>query len=326
MYMITMALCGPYRILLVGVRSCHNYISSTIGTTASASTYVPKRWLSLCSSLLEQCWSLWDAADQTMRAKAVEEESLYCYKTKTHNIGGNEEGEEEESVRQVFPLYDCVFEEGGEGNKQIEGETEDGERGKKEEEGNTSGVCQFTCEEMEEVSCLHQLLFSQTTHFNSTLLTSKYSLAASLADIVCHIPGDTLRVLHIVLSEICCKMCSGLSTDYSLFGGHARMCKKLLTELSQEPLEKGRCIVIFECTYIIYTHVYVVLAFDLWLLLYNSCSNVYKEAVVCEAKRAGPVVTDLKNRVEKLLVEWPEHPGLVQVTLHNNRLVGPTIN
>ena len=43
------------------------------------------------------------------------------------------------------------------------------------------------------------------------------------------------------------------------------------------------------------------------------CRNVYKEAVVNEAVRAGPVVNGLKERVEELLVEWPDHPGLVQV-------------
>ena len=40
---------------------------------------------------------------------------------------------------------------------------------------------------------------------------------------------------------------------------------------------------------------------------------MYKEAVVSEAVRAGPVVTGLKERVKELLVEWPDHPCLVQV-------------
>ena len=32
-----------------------------------------------------------------------------------------------------------------------------------------------------------------------------------------------------------------------------------------------------------------------------------------EAVKVGPVVNGLKERVEELLVEWPDHPGLVQV-------------
>ena len=46
-----------------------------------------------------------------------------------------------------------------------------------------------------------------------------------------------------------------------------------------------------------------------------SCSNVYKEAVVWEAIRAEPIVSSLKTRVEELLMEWPNHPALVQVCL-----------
>ena len=49
--------------------------------------------------------------------------------------------------------------------------------------------------------------------------------------------------------------------------------------------------------------------------------NVYKEAVVSEAVRAGPVVTGLKERVKELLVEWPDHPCLVQVRTFSNVLL-----
>lgn len=53
------------------------------------------------------------------------------------------------------------------------------------------------------------------------------------------------------------------------------------------------------------------------LIYFSRCSNMYKEAMVCEAMRAGPVVSHLKIRVEELLLEWPEHPGLIQVRLCN---------
>lgn len=32
-----------------------------------------------------------------------------------------------------------------------------------------------------------------------------------------------------------------------------------------------------------------------------------------EARRAEPVVASLQSRVDELLVEWPDHPGLLQV-------------
>ena len=37
--------------------------------------------------------------------------------------------------------------------------------------------------------------------------------------------------------------------------------------------------------------------------------------MVCEARRAGPILCSLKERVEQLLAEWPDHPGLLQVML-----------
>ena len=36
--------------------------------------------------------------------------------------------------------------------------------------------------------------------------------------------------------------------------------------------------------------------------------------MVCEAMRAEPIVSFLKTRVEELLIEWPNHPALVQVS------------
>lgn len=42
---------------------------------------------------------------------------------------------------------------------------------------------------------------------------------------------------------------------------------------------------------------------------------MYKEAIVSEAVRAEPIVNELKARVEEFLLEWPDHPGLVQVSI-----------
>lgn len=169
---------------MVAVRSCHKYISSTISNIGGS--HISEKWLTLCGSVLEQCWSLWDTAEQTKRAKAAEEDSLYCYRTKTHIVSDDDEGVEEGAVRQIFPVYDCEFEGGKE---------ERGMEMKEENEPGVSGdvVCQLTSEEMEEVSSLHQLLFThrESSQQSSTFLSSKYSLAASLADIISHIPGDT---------------------------------------------------------------------------------------------------------------------------------------
>lgn len=48
--------------------------------------------------------------------------------------------------------------------------------------------------------------------------------------------------------------------------------------------------------------------------------NVYKESVVSEARRVGPILVGLKSRIEELLAEWPDHPSLVQVDLHHHHI------
>jgi midasin len=224
--------------------------------------HASKKWLSLCSSLLEQCWSVWNTSEQLLQAKRAEEDSLYRYRTHKHVI--QEEEVEEEVVRQMFPVYDSTFEE-GEGDKFETGMGGEAE-GLREME-DTEMVCPFTSKEMEEVCDLHLLLFAENTlgdsHRSSGVMSSKYSLAALLADIVSHIPG--------------------LMTDYCVIGGHALMCSSLLMELKCKSMGK------------------------------KSCCNVYKEAVVWEAIRAEPIVSSLKTRVEELLMEWPNHPALVQI-------------
>ena len=177
---------------MLAVRCCKDYISTFAALTGSKSVHVSKRWLSLSSSLLEYCQSLWRTTEQLLQAKKAEEDSLYRYKAHKHVIGGDEEGEvEDEVVRQMFPVYDSLFEERD--NDVFEGGIADG-GGRLEEEVDDAGiVCQFTCEEMKEVSSLHHLLFVENTLSdplrNGTVLSQKYSLAALLADNVSSIPG-----------------------------------------------------------------------------------------------------------------------------------------
>ena len=42
-------------------------------------------------------------------------------------------------------------------------------------------------------------------------------------------------------------------------------------------------------------------------------ANIYNEPAVYEVQRALPVITELRTRIEELLLEWPDHPGLKQV-------------
>ena len=187
-------------MLLIGVRTCHKYITSV----ASSCPCVTKRWLLLGSSLIKSCWTLWNVADQAMRTASAEENSLYRYKTRTHVINAEDSEDVEEGVvRQCFPLYDSEFEE-----QTMEAEDEgkmcEDMNGRGDEDMKGEGdVCQFTSEEMEEVCSLHRLLLATTTSANSPqhpLIIEKYAVAASLAGFVTHIPG-IWNIIHVYTSH-----------------------------------------------------------------------------------------------------------------------------
>ena len=141
------------------------------------------------------------------RAKMEEEASLYKYRATTHEIELTNEGEvDSEVVRQTFPMYDTEFEElGGEGEGKSEEREELGGVGDKQEP-----LCQFTCSEMREVSELHQKLFGAQQPSNSSqsseVFSSRYSFAASLAQLLDHIPG-TITFITFNISVYPLRLC-----------------------------------------------------------------------------------------------------------------------
>ena len=173
--------------------------------------------------------------EQATRAQVEEESSLYRYRTTTHVISPTEEGEvNDKVVRDIFPVYDDEFT-----NLSWEGDGES-KREEMEDVEVVPVICQFTPSEMKEVFDLHQQLFAQKSRSRSSphsdILRSKYTFAASLAQIVGRIPGN------VWLDAICNihGSYSGLSTDYCLSGAHAKMCHDVLTELTQEPQKNQR--------------------------------------------------------------------------------------
>lgn len=165
---------------MIGVRSCHNYI-----TTITNSITIPQKWNLLCSTLVDMCWSFWDTAEQSTKIRIAEESSLYRYRTTTHDIVDEEVEPEEGVVRQMFPLYDSEFDEVIYEGMEHEMCNDD--------DKDMDIVCQFTTSEMEEISNLHQLFLAShlqaNQHKKYSVLSSKYSLASALVDIIGIIPG-----------------------------------------------------------------------------------------------------------------------------------------
>ena len=46
------------------------------------------------------------------------------------------------------------------------------------------------------------------------------------------------------------------------------------------------------------------------------CFDIYHDPVIHEAKRALPLLLSLVERVEQVLIEWPDYPVLLQVPSH----------
>lgn len=175
------------RMALIGVRVYFAYL-----TSHHTSGCVSKRWLAQCSSLLELCWSLWAKAEEAARAKTLEEESLYRYRTKTHHIADEEAAEEEVVVRKLFPVYDNEFEEGLDAEGNGDPKAREGMEGGKEAGDGEAGVlCQFSDEEMEDIAKLHLLVFTKDCCHLTKISAQDcgYSLAAALSNLIGPIPG-----------------------------------------------------------------------------------------------------------------------------------------
>lgn len=138
-----------------------------------------------------------------MRTKSAEDNSLFKYKTRTHVISTEVEDEVKEGVvRQLFPVYDSEFEELSI-DSAVEGAVNEDMKGRDEDDIQVEGedVCQFTSEEMEEVSCLHQLLLTSNSSTNSHqehLFMERYSLASSLAGFISQLPGMSYIYIYIL--------------------------------------------------------------------------------------------------------------------------------
>ena len=172
---------------------CYSYL-----TTTRLASHTPARWFQLCCSLLELCYSQWTKLEEMAREKAIEEESLYRYRTKTHNIPEEKE-EDERAMEELFPVYDSEFEE--EPGVEISEDILDNdatEEVKEDAEGISSSVLhQFSEKELEEIASLHIFLFARTQYcpVSSNREDKGYLLAASLADIIGPMPGG----VHVLL-------------------------------------------------------------------------------------------------------------------------------
>jgi len=147
--------------------------------------------LPVVEEMLSHWWGVWSVARAESRAREMEEQSLYKYRSKTHVIQESEEEVSESQLREMFPVYEEWTEE-----EEMDVE-EDG--GGREEEGEaegspeaTHGGCEmFTSEEWQFVVDLHLKLHNgdaaqlQLKNFRDIA----YEIGSSLTRLLERIPG-----------------------------------------------------------------------------------------------------------------------------------------
>ncbi len=152
-------------------------------------------WHKAISTLLSTCWSLWVVADQRARQKAEEEEELYRYRARTHQITGEEDEVEREQLESLFPSFDEEFATELDGYE-LESQTDDSPQESERtdlQDAQVIGIT-FTAEEMELISSLHLSMYSRhrrhLTHVTSTSpRTRAYHLGSHIARLLEGLPG-----------------------------------------------------------------------------------------------------------------------------------------
>lgn len=147
--------------------------------------------------MLELCWTLWSTAEEHLRAKELEEQSLYRFKSKTHIIQDSEEEVCARQLKDMFPSYEEFVEEEDESSESVENMDEDDGGGR--EEGSETYVVgagalvKFSAEDLQRVANLHLLMYREKVELSSSRApnskTMLYELSNYLTTSLGSIPG-----------------------------------------------------------------------------------------------------------------------------------------
>ena len=159
--------------------------------------------LPVLEELLDHWWSLWSASEAESRAKELEDQSLYRYRSKTHIIQESEEEVSESQLQEMFPVYKEWTEE--EDEMSVDKEEKEGD-GQGEEEGDIEGSSEatrvgclkFSSEELQLVVNIHLKLHAINSE-DLLIKNSKdisYEMGSNLTRLMERIPGKWANILH----------------------------------------------------------------------------------------------------------------------------------
>ena len=141
-----------FRIILVSINACKASLETLPELSPS--------WRDIVWCLLDLCGSLWLQCEEKERERAREEESLYRFRTKTHQIAESEDTIEEVQLRTLFPSFEKHFANTEEDFTNTEENEELSSSYVNDPQQSPSAVdpqqyVQFTSQEMDQICSLH---------------------------------------------------------------------------------------------------------------------------------------------------------------------------
>ncbi|XP_053314521.1 midasin [Spea bombifrons] len=235
----------------------------------------------VCQAIVNE----WDEQERYSHEREQQESSLYKYRSKSHGTGFTEEEEEENEFRQRFPLYEQDFADIT-AQPSLEGkmETEDHEE---QEAAHTTLVSQSS---MQTVMFIHQQLCLSTArsrwyHQHTPPHQAKHYLSAFLS---CY---QTSSVLIEHLYPI-----MGAELNDHLLGG------QLLASTILQNTVSGK------------------MSSNL-ILRHENPYDFYQHPNIPQVQQCQGILQSFVKQVNRLLEEWPEHPGLVQIVVVIDRIL-----
>ena len=159
--------------------------------------------LPVLEELLDHWWSLWSASEAENRARELEDQSRYRYRSKTHIIRESKEEVSESQLREMFPVYEEWTEEEDEMSvekEEKEGGEEEGDD-ERSSEATRVGCLKFSSEELQLVVNIHlklQAINSENLLIKNSKDTS-YEIGSNLTRLMERIPGKWANRIHCSL-------------------------------------------------------------------------------------------------------------------------------
>ncbi|XP_067882619.1 midasin [Heterodontus francisci] len=241
--------------------------------------------LQLFRHICQAMVNAWDEQEEYRRVKAEQEASLYKYKSKQHGSGLSEE-EEEKEFRWHFPQYTKDF---SDITSQPSLEQEEMDTEVETTMAKTTDSAPISQSLIQMIINIHQQMymgFTQTVWYHQT--TPAHQCSDYLSAFV-----SSYRTAAVLITQFYSLIDASLS-------GQLHGSQLLISSLIQNSVggeETSELILPQELTYDFYQH-----------------PNIQ------EAKKCQPVLRNFTQKVKELLLDWPDHPALLQLLVVMDRI------